>query len=273
MKKSLFIGIALFVVLGIGSFAFLGNHGDIYSIDTPYGVIKVKLYDETPLHRDNFIKMVESKRYDGALFHRVVKDFVIQGGEMPGSNPMEEQDEPKIAAEIKPGLFAKKGVLAAARQPDKYNPEKKSSSTQFFIVTGKVYTEPELKGLGAQIDMYNKQVAREARFMELLEDPKNAAFKAKLMDFANKHMEDSAMAMQDQLLKEVDATLNYKGTAKTFNAEQVQVYTTIGGAPHLDGEYTIFGEVVSGMDVVEKIASQPVGEQDRPVEEIPMTIK
>ncbi|MCX6182202.1 MAG: peptidylprolyl isomerase [Bacteroidetes bacterium] len=271
MKKSLLIGIAVFVVVGILSFGFFkGSGGNIYSIDTPYGVIKVKLFDETPMHRDNFIKMVKENKYDGAIFHRVVKDFVIQGGEVPGT--MEQQEEAKIPAEITPNVYAKRGVLAAARQGDDVNPKKASSSMQFFIVTGKVYTAPELQNLEMQLDLYAKESARKARFMEVFEMPQNAALKAKLIEFSNKQMQDSAIAIQNILLQQVDASLP-PVKAKKFSPEQVKLYTTVGGTPHLDGEYTIFGEVIEGMDVVDKIASQQVGEQDRPLQEIPMTIK
>mgnify|MGYP003301058698 CR=1 FL=1 len=178
-------------------------------IETSAGDVLVKLYDETPLHRDNFIKLVEKGTYEGTLFHRVINNFMIQGGQ--------NQDgtlDPgyKVPAEILPNHIHKKGALAAARQADFVNPEKASSGSQFYIVQGQVLAEP-------QIQMYQQRLG------------------------------------------------------KTFTQEQIEAYTTVGGTPHLDGEYTVFGEVVEGMDVIDKIAGVKTGYQDVPVEPVTMTIE
>jgi cyclophilin family peptidyl-prolyl cis-trans isomerase len=175
-------------------------------IKTSMGTIKAKLYNDTPKHRDNFIKLVNEGWYNGSPFHRVIKDFMIQGGQNadgrldPGY---------RVPAEIKDNHFHKKGALAAARQPDQVNPQKASSGSQFYIVQGKVYDDRTL-------DMFESRMG------------------------------------------------------KVFNARQRQAYKTVGGTPHLDGDYTVFGEVIEGLDIVDKIAAVKTGYMDVPVE--PVTI-
>jgi len=176
-------------------------------IETSMGTIKAKLYNDTPKHRDNFIKLINEGWYNGSPFHRVIKDFMIQGGQNadgrldPGYT---------IPAEITNNHFHKKGALAAARQPDQVNPKKASSGSQFYIVQGKKFDE-------AWLDMYENR------------------------------------------------------SGKVFSARQRQAYQTTGGSPHLDGDYTVFGEVTEGLDVVDKIAAVKTGNMDVPVE--PVTIK
>ena len=183
-------------------------------IDTDMGKIKVKLFNDTPLHRDNFIKNVKEKRYDGLLFHRVIKQFMIQGGDIDSKDaPIEKHlgdGDPgyTIPAEIVyPKYFHKRGMLCAARTSDEENPERASSGTQFYIVTGKFYTEMELDKME-------------------------------------------------------------KSDNKTFTPEERQAYRLDGGAPHLDNKYTVFGEVVKGMKVVDKIQFVETNEEDRPLKNI-----
>jgi cyclophilin family peptidyl-prolyl cis-trans isomerase len=178
-------------------------------IHTDLGDITVALYNETPKHRDNFIKLAKSGFYNGSIFHRVIKDFMVQGGGAAGGS----QDVGyKIPAEINPKFFHKKGALAAARQGDQVNPKRESSGSQFYIVQGKKLSDAELDQFSAQ-------------------------------------------------------------TGKKLTPEQRNTYKTIGGTPHLDGDYTVFGEVIDGLGVIDKIAAQPTGQGDKPVKEIKMTIK
>ena len=197
-------------------------------IETSAGDIIVKLYNETPKHRDNFIKLAEEGTYEGTLFHRVIKDFMIQAGDP------ESKNAPKgkmlgagdvgytVPAEfVYPKYFHKKGALSAARQGDNVNPKKESSGCQFYIVTGKVYNDSTLLGMEHQMTLIAQaeaQVAGEPEFR--------------------------------------------------FTPEQVKAYTTVGGTPHLDGEYTVFGEVVEGMDVVDKIQQVKTDRSDRPEEDV-----
>lgn len=184
-------------------------------IETSYGDMVVKLYNETPKHRDNFLKLVKEGLYDGLLFHRVINQFMIQGGDPNSRNAKPGQMlgdgglNYTVPAEFVPTLFHKKGALAAARQGDEVNPEKASSSCQFYIVQGNVWSAERLKMLEQRM-------------------------------------------------------------GKSFTAEQAEVYASLGGTPFLDGDYTVFGEVVEGIDVVDKIAAVPCGQMDRPLEDVKM---
>jgi peptidyl-prolyl cis-trans isomerase B (cyclophilin B) len=183
-----------------------------YTIETTLGNIQIRLYENTPLHKANFERLVEEEAYAGVLFHRVIQQFMIQGGDLstkPADNgeiPAYEEKE-TLPAEFLSGNFHKKGALAAARTGDFVNPEKRSSPTQFYIVQGKTYTEEELQ-----------------------------------------HMEDFG--------------------GKSWTPEQKETYKTVGGTPFLDMEYTVFGEVVAGLDVVDSIAAVPTQPGDRPVADI-----
>lgn len=208
MKKLL---IAVTLLLTLNSVVMSQNQAKdqkdyVVVIHTDMGDITVKLYNETPLHRDNFIKLVNEGYYDGSIFHRVIKDFMIQGG--GGKTGMEDPGY-TIPAEFVSKYYHKKGALAAARKPDQVNPKKESSGSQFYIVQGRKFTAQELEMMGQR-------------------------------------------------------------SGKKFTPEQIKDYGTIGGTPHLDGDYTVFGEVISGLDVVDKIAAVQTGQADRPVKEIKM---
>lgn len=187
---------------------------------TTAGNIDLLLYNETPAHRDNFVRLVEEAVYDSLLFHRVIKDFMIQGGDPVSKNAprgamLGEGDLGyKVAAEIMPSLhFHKRGALAAAREGDDVNPEKASSASQFYIVWGQVFTAEQLQQMR---DFYNRRT----------------------------------------------------GDTIPLTPQQLEAYTTIGGTPHLDGGYTVFGEVVDGLDVVEAIQNVRCDAADRPLEDV-----
>lgn len=234
-------------------------------IETTAGDILIKLYNETPGHRDNFIKLAENGTYEGTLFHRVIKEFMIQAGDP------ESKNAPKgkmlgsgdvgytLPAEfVYPKYFHKKGALSAARQGDNVNPKKESSGCQFYIVTGKVYSDSALLSMEQQMNQ-----------MRL-----NNAFNA----LAQKHMkevyklrkdgdQEGLMNLQDSLIAQAEAQV--KGEPEFhFTPEQVKAYTTVGGTPHLDGEYTVFGEVVEGMDIVDQIQKVKTDRNDRPEEDV-----
>lgn len=224
IRKSL---ITVSILFGLSSCAIL-NFGkqkeQKVQIETTEGDITLKLYNQTPLHRDNFIKLVKSQFYDGVLFHRVIDQFMIQGGdpnskEDASDKPIGEGDVGySLGAEFRtPHIYHKRGALAAAREGDNVNPEKTSSGCQFYIVVGKQFTDEDL---------------------DIMEDSK-----------ITKHGHAN------------DSTYKFSKEARTN-------YTTIGGTPHLDGNYTVFGEVLTGMDVVEKISKARTNRADRPREDI-----
>ncbi len=221
MNKIKIFLLVIFVSMGVLFFTVKsGNNsedsslpGSKFLVETDHGDILLKIYDKTPLHQENFKKLVKDGFYDGVLFHRVIEGFMIQTGDpdSKGAEPGEPLGRGgpgyTIEAEFKSGLFHKKGALAAARQGDQVNPKKRSSGSQFYIIHGRVFSHQEL-----------------------------------------------------------DEIENHLG--RTFSKEERKAYTTVGGAPHLDGEYTIFGEVVKGLDVVDKIAAVETNRQDRPTEDI-----
>ena len=237
----------------------------LVKIETTVGDIKVKLYNETPKHRDNFIKLVKDGMYEGTLFHRVIKDFMIQAGDPDSKNA------PKgkmlgagdvgytIPAEfVYPKFFHKKGALSAARQGDNVNPKKESSGCQFYIVTGKVYNDSTLLSMESQMNENKINVI----FNTLAQKHMKEIYK---MRKAND--EDGLYDLQEKLFAEAQE-MAAKQPEFHFTPEQIEAYTTVGGTPHLDGEYTVFGEVVEGMDVVDKIQQVKTDRSDRPEEDV-----
>lgn len=234
-------------------------------IKTSLGDITVRLYDETPLHRDNFIKLAREGYYDGTLFHRVIKDFMIQGGDPDSKGaPAGKQlgiggPDYTIEAEIKPTLFHKRGALAAARQGDEVNPERRSSGSQFYIVWGQVYNQGQIKQFAKQMEMQQMQQAFNALAMQHREE---------IMQLRR---DRNRAGLQDKLANEAQQQVKAKGAGMT--AEQQEIYTTIGGTPHLDGQYTVFGEVEEGLDIVDQIQQAATGRGDRPIEDIEMKME
>ena len=239
-------------------------------IKTTEGDITVRLYDETPLHRDNFIKLVREGFYNGTLFHRVIKDFMIQGGapESKGADANKRLGTGgpgyNIPAEIKyPALFHKRGALSAARQADEVNPERQSSGSQFYIVWGKVYKPGELKQLEKQMAMQQLQTT----FNRLVGE-----HRAEIMDLRRNRDRAGLQALQDELEAQTHAICQEEGKP-SFTAEQTEAYTTLGGTPFLDNQYTVFGEVEEGLDIVEKIQNCETQPGDRPKNDISMTME
>ena len=218
MKKLFFLTFFLLAAF-IGSSQTIDKQNEnmkeevLVEMETSQGKIVLKLYNDTPLHRDNFIKLANEGAYNGLLFHRVIEKFMIQGGDpdskdaKPGKMLGENSIGSNIPAEFSPNCFHKRGALAAAREGDDVNPKKESSGSQFYIVQGRVWSDGELDMIGQRY-------------------------------------------------------------GKHFTDEQRKVYCTEGGAPHLDGDYTVYGEVIEGMEVVDKIASAKRDRFDRPLEDI-----
>ena len=234
-------------------------------IQTKLGDIVVRLYDETPIHRDNFLKLAQQGYYDGTLFHRVIKNFMVQGGDPDSKGAPAGKmlgvggPDYTLEAEIKEGLFHKRGALAAARQGDEVNPERRSSGSQFYIVWGDVYNEGQLRQFSKQLKMQKIQDA----FNQLAK-----AHRDEIMQMRRERNRAGLQELQEKLADEAESMVPGDG----LTDEQRQVYSTIGGTPHLDGQYTVFGEVEEGLDVVEMIQNAATGRADRPVEDIDMRI-
>ena len=233
-------------------------------IETTMGDIVVELYNETPKHRDNFIKLAKEGVYDSTLFHRVIKAFMIQAGDPDSKNANDTAHLGNgdvgytIPAEFVPKFFHKKGALAAARMGDDVNPERASSGCQFYIVTGRKFREAQLLDMAGQknnarLDTLFNQLAR--KHMKEIYKMKKANDEAGLMA-----LQDTLEAQAYALYKEEEPFM--------FTPEQLAAYSTIGGAPHLDGAYTVFGQVLEGMETVEKIEGTKTGKADRPVENV-----
>ena len=232
-------------------------------LETTLGDIVVELYNETPQHRDNFIKLVKEGYYNGVLFHRVIKDFMIQTGDGNSKNAGPEttlgDGDPGYTIEaefVYPKYFHKRGALAAARIPDQMNPERRSSGSQFYIVTGKIYSSEVLKHMAQN---KAKRVKEEIILRLVTEN------NAKIKQLQEKQDNAGLMELQNEIIQQAQAKAD---SMANLTDEQMDAYTSIGGTPHLDGEYTVFGEVVSGMDVVDKIQNTTTGRNDRPTVDI-----
>ena len=233
-------------------------------IHTSIGDITVALYGDTPLHRANFLRLAREGYYDGVLFHRVIKNFMIQTGDpdskTAGPDAMLGAGGPDYTIEaeiVYPRHFHKRGALAAARTGDNVNPERRSSGSQFYIVTGNVYSEGQMKGLEHNLEMQNLQNI----FNSLA-----AQHNDTIMAMRRSRDREGLMALQEQLAAEAEKIAAENPVKLT--PEQIDIYTTVGGAPHLDGTYTVFGEVTEGLDVVEKIENVATGRADRPTEDV-----
>lgn len=233
-------------------------------LETTMGDIVVELYNETPQHRDNFVKLVQEGYYDGVLFHRVIKDFMIQTGDgnskTAGPDATLGDGDPgyTIPAEfVYPKYFHKRGALAAARTGDQVNPERRSSGSQFYIVTGKIYSSDELKMMTQRLATVKKQDI----FRRLVNENH-----AQIETLQRNQDNEGLNELQNRLIQQTEAEAAQSPFSLTD--EQIDAYTSVGGTPHLDGQYTVFGQVIEGMDVVDKIQNAQTGRMDRPVSDI-----
>ncbi len=267
MKKIFLLSIVCLLVYACGGPAKKKPSGPPETqvlIETNMGNITVKLYNETPRHRTNFLKLVKNGTYNGVLFHRVISDFMIQAGDPDSKHASDTaflgngSVGYRISAEIVPKYYHKRGALAAARQGDEENPKRESDGSQFYIVTGKVFTSEKL------FDIVREK--NEERYQAVYDSIKNTLLKD--FDKLKKSGDKVAlMQLQDKIENERDQIL-CKEVPFDLSPEQKRAYTTIGGVPHLDGGYTVFGELVSGWDVVDKIQHQKTDKNDRPLSNV-----
>lgn len=240
----------------------LAQPGPVVDLHTTMGDIRIKLFDDTPQHRDNFLKLVREGAYDSVMFHRVIKDFMVQTGDPTSRHATKGQHlgagDPgyTIPAEIVyPKHYHKYGALAAARTPDQMNPEKRSSGSQFYIVTGKKYDAPTISQLAER--MQGK--ALQKYFQDLVIQRRDT------IEALQKSGDKAALeALRNELIKETEANVGPVSIPENIKKD----YELIGGTPFLDGDYTVFGSVISGMDTVEKIQNAATDSNDRPVEDI-----
>ena len=236
---------------------------------TSMGDIQLKLYNETPKHRDNFIQLVKDGTYNGLLFHRVIKDFMIQGGDVTSKNaPMNKSLGAgdlgyTVPAEFNyPKYFHKKGALCAARTGDEVNPERASSASQFYIVTGKKYSEAELNQMEKQLENRLKQ----SIFARL-----QAENKPKIMEYYRSGNKEELAILRDTLIGKTELEAEKRKDETKLPKELREIYKTEGGVPFLDNQYTVYGEVVKGIEVVEAIQNVKTNKQDRTTENVVIT--
>lgn len=254
----------LFVLLFLSISTFGAKKYRLVEIETNLGTIKVKLYTNTPKHSENFLELVKKGHYDGLLFHRVIKDFMIQGGASDskgaeGGKRVGESDLGyTIEAEFRSDNRHIKGALAAARQGDGVNTEKRSSSEQFYFVHGETYTE-------VQMDQMEKQ--RLAKAKNKLGEQLYKSYKQEHMGY----LQSGQRVKADSLINVINAKIEEKFAIENpykLLPEMRELYKSVGGTPFLDGDYTVFGEIVEGMDVLDKIAAVQVDKNKRPQEDV-----
>lgn len=239
-------------------------------ITTPYGEISLYLYEGTPKHRANFLKLARDTFFNGTTFHRVINEFMIQGGD-PNSKDADPNNDGsggpgyEVDAEISPKYYHKKGALAAARNGDDVNPQRRSSGSQFYIVHGKKFRAGELDTMALQKyarNYWNTPTQRQrlaGMNMQALAQTSQGR--------------DSLQRLYKRLEDEVKTSFDQQGDSVKYSAAIRQAYTTQGGSPHLDGSYTVFGEVVGGLNLVDSIATVKTDGRDRPLKDVTMTVR
>jgi peptidyl-prolyl cis-trans isomerase B (cyclophilin B) len=270
MNKSI-LSLFLFVSL-LSACAQNSKKEQVVTIKTKFGDMVAILYDETPKHKANFLKLAKSKYYDSLLFHRVISEFMIQGGDPDSKKAVAGQPLGRggpgytIDAEFNPKFFHEKGALSAARLPDGMNPTKASSGSQFYVVQGKKIPTEELTQL--ELNLNNQR--KGAILREIIMMPKNESLRSLIgqkQQAQDGQWLNSFFEKSDTLIAKEKP--DYKSFA--FTPQQKETYSTIGGAPFLDGDYTVFGKVIKGLEVIDKIAEQK-GPADRPTEDIRMFV-
>ncbi|MFT6844660.1 MAG: cyclophilin family peptidyl-prolyl cis-trans isomerase [Flavobacteriales bacterium] len=247
----------------------------IVVIHTDFGDMKAMLYNETPQHRENFLRLASDKFYKNLLFHRVINQFMIQGGD-----PESKTAEPNqilgnggpgynIPAEIVPSRHHKKGALSAARKGDQVNPDKASSGSQFYIVQGKVFNPEELE----QFEKRMLDQGKKAFTDEWFNLDNNIPYRDSLMAYYKRGNQMKVAQLMDNLNPKIDQDFEESGKKYVLTEKAKKDYTTIGGTPHLDGGYTVFGEIIEGFDILDSIAAVEVDASSRPKVDVKMNVE
>jgi cyclophilin family peptidyl-prolyl cis-trans isomerase len=259
----------LMIVFSCGNTKSQNDEAQIL-IKTEYGNIKIKLYDKTLEHKKNFEKLVSEGFYDELLFHRVIQNFMIQGGDPESKNAEPGKllgggsPDYTLPAEILPQYFHKRGAVAAARRGGPSNPEKRSSASQFYIVQGRTFSEGTLDTL---------EMAKNQQLINEMMREQLTAVQAEIEQFRANNDREGFNQKVAEIRMQVDSLIDAQGLGFNFTDEQREIYTTVGGYPSLDGDYTVFGEVVEGMEVVDQIAAVETDENDRPLQNVKMEIE
>ena len=273
LHKHVRVGLTLWLVGFFGILVFSPSCGGgragqtmdyIFTLSTDKGDMKFILYDETPIHKKNFLKLVREQAYDGTIFHRIIDGFMIQGGDVTLKEGNTYPSEQTLSAEVLPQYFHRKGALAAARQPDDINPEYRSGAYQFYIVQGEIRNKEELSVDGTILK------EKMAEFLAL--SPENQAMVQAYSEALGQRDVDAARTAYLNLANQMEEQLEIS-LRKEIPEERIKAYTSVGGSPHLDGAYTVFGQVVEGMDLIDEIASSKRDFSNKPIEEIAMTIR
>lgn len=258
--------IVFFLIFSTGGF----SQSKMVEISTNLGKMKFKLYDDTPKHRDAFIELAKEGYYDGTLFYRVIQDFLIQGGSKssrdaaPGKRIGYGDPDKTVDDEILSNHFHKKGALCAPRQPDESNPFKQSDISQFYIVKGRVHRIGE-------IDTMELAVNRPIR-NKIVQDIMTPEIREKLKQLKEEKKVTEFRELAQEVKDKIETNYRYSPGVLEFSEAQREAYTTVGGYPDLDGKFTIFGECISGFDVIDKIAALPTDKNNRPLTDVKITV-
>lgn len=256
-----------FCIVHASAFQKVSKFDQLVTISTTFGEMKVVLFDDTPLHKENFLSLSKEGYYDSLLFHRVINDFMIQTGDpnsrnaKPGQRLGSGGPSERIPAEILPKYFHRKGALAAARKGDRGNPERKSSGSQFYIVKGRV---------SEVADISRPNMAAFDKAMNLLfqNSPDH-----QLIQLCRDAYTTGGNSAVEAIVKERGAEFKEAtGITVVVPEERIAAYSTVGGAPHLDDQYTVFGQVIIGLEVIDKIATVSVNSANRPIEDVVMSV-
>lgn len=271
MKLPVNIFITAILILFLGSGFIAQENRQKVLIKTPKGNIVVALYEETPKHTQNFIELAKKGYYDSLLFHRVISGFMIQGGDPASKNAKPGQalgnSNPNytIPPEFVDTLIHKRGALAAARKGDNINPKKESSGSQFYLVQGQKFEAENLRKMDEQRinQMYSNEITK------FLRNPENDSLLQHYKFLTETKKYDEARDFWETLKPKVAE----KVEPFRLSNEQIEIYSREGGAPHLDGGYTVFGEMISGFEVLDEIAGMSTDDNDRPEEDIWMIVE
>lgn len=266
MKRTLFFKI--FTVLILMTLSACGDKEYLVTLHTDYGDISLVLFDDTPQHKENFLKLAQNGRYDSTAFHRIIEGFMIQGGDINAKPSNKDSVNYTIPAEIRPNHFHKKGAVAAARQPDQVNPDKESSGSQFYIVHGKTFRPEQIETLeeNRHLNKLYRKFAEMISWTKYVDQRKE--YQRLRMQDDREGMKELIISMEPTIERELGEVEKYQ-----YSQNQKEVYAETGGAPHLDGDYTVFGQVVDGFEVIDKIAAVKTGAMDKPNVPVYMTVK